>query len=314
MIISAGQRTDIAQYYTPWLLRRFEEGFVFVRNPLFPSKVTRYELDPAVVDCVIFCSKNYAPILPHLGEITSRFNTYFYYTITAYGPDMEPGVPDIDTSVDTLLALEGQVGARRICWRYDPVLLSGTYTIERHRETFEHLCKRLAGHVDRCVFSFVQLYSKLERNMPELATIGPRQREQLAQMLGEVAARHGIWLQTCVCEHDYSAYGIHPSGCATLEILGRANGVAFRDLAHKGIRENCHCFEMRDIGAYDTCPNGCRYCYATKNHERARANHALHNPSSPFLLGGFEPGDELTFADQRSYLKKGQPDQLSLGL
>ena len=61
-------------------------------TPLFPHKVTRYELTPEQVDCVVFCSKNYAPILPRLHEITDRFPTYFYYTITAYGRDIEPGV------------------------------------------------------------------------------------------------------------------------------------------------------------------------------------------------------------------------------
>ena len=66
MIIYAGGRTDIVQYYTPWLLNRFREGYVLSRNPLFPNKVTRYELTPDTVDCVVFCSKNYEPILPHL--------------------------------------------------------------------------------------------------------------------------------------------------------------------------------------------------------------------------------------------------------
>ncbi len=314
MIINTGGRTDTVQYFSPWLLKRFEEGFVFVRNPLFPHKVTRYELDPAVVDCVEFCSKNYAPILPRLHEITSRFNTHFQYTITAYGPDVEPGVPDIDTSCDTLLALERQVGAQRICWRYDPVLLTNAYTVERHLQTFEHLCARLSGHVDRCIFSFVDLYEKLERNMPELIVMGAAQKDALARGLGEIANRHGMLIQTCATRTDYSAYGILSGSCVTLEMLGRANGVAFRTLAHKGMRRNCRCFEMRDIGAYDTCPNGCRYCYANRSPELARSNHAVHDPDSPLLLGGLASGDEISFADQRSYLRPRDPVQLDLGI
>lgn len=141
MIINTGGRTDTVQYYTDWLLRRFAEGYVLVRNPRFPEKVTRYELDPAVVDCVVFCSKNYAPILPRLHEITDRFNTYFFYTITAYGHDVEPGVPDIDASIETLIELERIVGRERIVWRYDPVLLSARYTTEVHRHTFDHMAR-----------------------------------------------------------------------------------------------------------------------------------------------------------------------------
>lgn len=130
MIINTGGRTDTVQYYTPWLLERFRQGFVYTRNPLFPSKVIRYELDPSVVDCVVFCSKNYRPILPHLREITDRFNTYFFYTITAYGRDIEPNVPLVDESIETLAALSLAVGRQRVAWRYDPVLLSGKYTVE----------------------------------------------------------------------------------------------------------------------------------------------------------------------------------------
>lgn len=175
-------------YYTPWLLRRFEEGYVLARNPLFPNKVTRYELDPAVVDCVVFCSKDYAPILPHLHKITDRFNTYFYYTITAYGRDIEPGVPSIERSMETLIALAEQVGPQRVAWRYDPVLLTPTYTLERHRETFSRMCNVLTPHMDRCIFSFVEMYKKLRLNMSELMPLSVEDMDALARMLGSIAA------------------------------------------------------------------------------------------------------------------------------
>ena len=109
------------------------------RNPLFPNKVTRYELTPDKVDCVVFCSKNYKPILSRLHEITDKFNTYFHYTITAYGKDIEPGVPSIDESMETLIELSKQVGKQRVAWRYDPVLLTEKYTVETHLQTFEHM-------------------------------------------------------------------------------------------------------------------------------------------------------------------------------
>ena len=116
MIINTGGRTDTVQYFAPWLLKRFAEGYVLVRNPLFPDKVTRWELNPEVVDCVVFCSKNYRPILPRIREISDRFRTYFHYTITAYGRDVEPGVPGIEESLETLAELASIVGPRRVAW------------------------------------------------------------------------------------------------------------------------------------------------------------------------------------------------------
>lgn len=304
MILNTGGRTDTVQYYSEWLLNRFSEGYVLSRNPLFPNKVTRYELMPDKVDCVVFCSKNYKPILPRLHEITDKFNTYFHYTITAYGKDIEPGVPDIDESMDTLVQLSEIVGKQRIAWRYDPVLLTDNYTIKRHFETFERMAKTLVPYIDRCIFSFVEMYKKLETNMPELLIMSESDMDILAKGLGETAQKYGIFIQTCGTNGDFSRYGIHSSGCMTLDILGGANGVAFKNLKHKGTRQGCHCIESRDIGVYDTCMNGCKYCYANKNPRKAFENYKLHDPNSPLLLGNVRPDDTVQQGAQKSFLEK----------
>ncbi|MDD3411424.1 MAG: DUF1848 domain-containing protein, partial [Eubacteriales bacterium] len=246
--------------------------------------------------------KNYEPILADLPRITRRFHTYFHYTITAYGKDVEPGVPSIDASMDTLKRLSALVGRQRVAWRYDPVLLTDRYTIAAHMETFERMAKELTPHVDRCIFSFVEMYKKLETNMPELIALTEQDRDALAQGLGAIAARYGLYLQTCGTNGDYSRYGIHPSGCMTLDMIGRANGLSFRDLKHKGMRQGCHCIESRDIGAYDTCLNGCKYCYANKRPAKALENHPLHDPDSPLLLGRLKDTDVLQQGSQKSFL------------
>ena len=302
MIINTGGRTDTVQYYLPWLLRRFQEGYVLSRNPLFPNNVTRYELTPDKVDCVVFCSKNYSPILPRLREITDRFNTYFFYTITAYGRDVEPGVPSIDESIETLKELSSIVGKKRLAWRYDPVLLTEKYTVERHLETFDDMCSRIAPYASRCIFSFVEMYRKLDTNMPELIPMSEKDMDDIASGLGRIAANHGIPIQTCGTNGDFTRYGIGRSGCMTLDILGEANGVSFRKLKHRGMRKGCSCIESRDVGTYDSCPNGCRYCYANNNMERVRKNHALHDPESPLLIGHIEDSDRIIQGSQESFL------------
>lgn len=310
MILNTGGRTDTVQYFSKWLLNRFKEGFVYSRNPLFPNKVTKYELTPDKIDCVVFCSKNYEPILNNLHEITDKFNTYFHYTITAYGKDVEPNVPDIETSITTLLKLERIVGAKRLSWRYDPILLTEKYTIDYHLNTFEYMAKSLSGHIDRCIFSFVEMYKKLNVNMPEIILMTEKDKDILAKGLGEIAKRHNILIQTCGTQGDYTKYGINKSGCMTLDIIGRANGVEFRNLKHRGMRKGCNCIESRDIGAYDTCLNGCRYCYANFRHNRAVENFKLHDENSPLLIGNIKEGDTVQNSSQKSFLK---PDnQISL--
>lgn len=303
MILNTGARTDTVQYFTEWLLRRFEEGFVYTRNPLFPNTVTRYELSPDKIDAVLFCSKNYAPILPRLHEITDKYRTYFYYTITAYGTDVEPGVPSVDESIATLIELSEKVGKRRVAWRYDPVLLTKKYTMEAHKQTFEYMAEKLAPHVDRCIFSFVEMYTKLQRNMPELIPLTVAQKQEIAQSLGATAGKYGMPIQTCGTSGDFTRYGIQRSGCATLEILGRANNCEFRKLKHNGMRAGCNCIESRDVGAYDTCLNGCKYCYANKSPQKAKENFKRHDPRSPILLGDISPDDKIIKGAQDSFLK-----------
>lgn len=303
MILNTGARTDTVQFYTQWLLKRFEEGYVYARNPLFPNRVVKYELSPEKIDLVMFCSKNYKPILPRLHEITDKYRTYFNYTVTAYGKDVEPLVPSVDESIETLIALSKQVGKQRVAWRYDPVLLTDKYTIEVHAKTFEYTAEKLAPYIDRCIFSFVEMYNKLKTNMPEIVPLTETDKNHIAEILGSIANKYGIHIQTCGTNGDYSQYGIRSSGCATLEILGAANGCEFKNLKHKGLREGCHCIESRDIGAYDTCLNGCKYCYANKNPKKAKDNYKLHNPDSPLLLGDLQSFDEVTQGNQKSFLK-----------
>ena len=159
----------------------------------------------------------------------------------------------------------------------------------------------LAPYIDRCIFSFVEMYKKLETNMPEIIPLSVRDMDVLARGLGSIARKYGVYIQTCGTNGDFSRYGVHASGCMTLDILGKANGVVFKELKHRGTRQGCHCIESRDIGAYDTCLNGCKYCYANKNPRKAFENYKYHDPESPLLLGGVKPGDTIIQGAQKSF-------------
>lgn len=303
MIINTGSRTDTVQYYSDWLLKRFKEGFVYSRNPLFPNIVTRYELNPNILDCVVFCSKNYEPILDRLTEITDKFNTYFHYTITAYGRDIEPNVPTIDESIETLIKLSKIVGKQRIAWRYDPILLTKKYTKQVHYNTFDYISKRLSPHIDRCIFSFVDMYKKLETNMPEIIILNNNDKIEIAKNIGSIAKKHNMIIQTCATIEDFKQFGILQSGCMTSEILGNANNITFKKVRHSGNRQGCKCIENRNIGDYDTCPNGCKYCYANKNPQIAQENYKKHNPNDLMILGNLKPTDKIQQSNQKSYLE-----------
>lgn len=302
MILNTGGRTDTVNYFSEWLLNRFAAGYAYSRNPFHPDVVNRIDLNPRTIDVVEFCSKNYRSILSRLHEITERFNCHFHYTITAYDKDIEPNVPGIDESIETLRDLSAQVGKEKIIWRYDPVLLTGKYTIERHFATFDYMARRIAPYVSRCLFSFVVWYKKL--HLPELQPISGRQKELIAKGLGEMAAKHHLYIQTCGTNESYEQYGIHHSGCMTRAVYEHSLGLHFKKVAERGNRPGCRCMESRGLGDYNTCLNGCRYCYANYDHEKARENYRLHDPESPLMIGHLRPTDKIVPLHQESCLDR----------
>lgn len=307
MFLNISGRTDIAAYYADWLMQRIREGYVLSRNPLFPDKVYRYRLTPDVVDCLIFCTKNPAPMLPYLSELKARgFGVFFYVTITSYGADLEPRVPEYHQMMKAFQQLSRLLGKKCVCWRYDPVLLTERYTVAHHLRAFAEMTAELAPYTDRCIFSFVQLYQKLAVTFPTLRAVSAADKKVLLTGMSRIASQSGLCLQTCGDGNDYTAYGIQRSGCITAPILEKALGKKLKALRLKPTRPGCGCLPSNDIGAYDTCPHGCRYCYATKDPALALRNYQQRDVQSPLLLGRLQRGDTVIDARQESFVQSVQ--------
>ena len=309
MIINVGGRTDIVNYYTPWLLNRLEEGYAYSRNPFARENVYKLSLKSEDVDCLLFCSKNYQPILKHIGDIDEKYNILCNYTITAYGKDIEPKVPSINQSIKTLKRLSDIVGVNKILWRYDPILLTEKYTVEKHLETFEYLAEKISPLVYRCIFSFVDMYKKVEENMPEIIPFTDEDKVKLLKGIGEISKKYNLYTQTCATNENYEKYGIHAAGCTTREILEQAHNVVYKNVKGTGIRENCQCIPSRDIGAYNSCLSECKYCYANRKPDIPKKVIKMHDEKSPLLLGQLKENDRLIGTKIISYI---EPKQTTL--
>lgn len=311
MIVNVGGRTDIVNYYSEWLMNRIKEGFAYSRNPLFQNNVSKISLLPEDVDCLMFCSKNYKPMLKYMQELNEKYRIICHYTITAYEKEVEPNVPTITESIKTLMELSNIIGKEKVLWRYDPILLTKKYTIQMHLKTFESMAKQLSKYVQRCIFSFVEMYKKLEYNMPEILPFTEQDKIRILKGLGEIAQKYDLLIQTCGTDENYETYGIHVSGCTTPEILEQANNVKYKTVKAKPMRKGCHCIPSRDIGAYDTCLNGCKYCYANKRPDLAKENVELHDKNSPLLLGNLKQTDKITEAKSSSFMVQVEGKQMS---
>lgn len=302
MILNTGNRTDIPAFYSEWFYNRIKAGEVLVRNPYNLNAVTRYRLDPEVVDLLGFGTKNPAPMLPRLHELDA-FRQLWHVTITPHGRDIEPNVPDKHEVLASFRELSRIVGKDCVVWRYDPVFLSERYPLEYHLRAFETMAAELEGYTGQVVISFIDLFQKTRKNFPEVREVFEPEQEALSEAFVSIAQDHGMKVVACLEDPGLARFGVDVSGCMSQKKIEDALGIRLSVPAGKGqTREGCACLLGGDIGMYNTCSHFCRYCYANYDRATVLQNRELHDPGSPFLIGGPHPADLVKDADQQSWL------------
>lgn len=295
MIISASRRTDIPTYYSEWLLNRLREEYVLVRNPMNIHQIGRINLSPDVVDGLVLWTKNPIPMLGRLSEL-EKYNYYFQFTLNAYGKDVEPHVPSKkDTIIPAFIHLSKRIGRDRIIWRYDPIFLNADYTMEYHCKYFKRLAAILSEHTEKCTVSFLDLYKNTARNVQPLQIQIETHDQQLELLstFSEIAHHYGIYIDTCAEVIDSSSLNIPHACCIDKERLERLGNCKLHVEKDRNQRPECGCIASIDIGAYNTCKNGCLYCYANYSGKTVQANSEKHNPNSPLLFGEVGEDDKI---------------------
>ena len=303
MIMQTGMRTDIPAFYSKWFLNRIKEGYVCVRNPYNPKQVTKYSLSPEVVDLIAFCTKNPAPMLPYM-NVLKPYGQYWFITITPYGRNIEPNVPDKEKVMDDFKKLSDIVGVDSIGWRYDPILVDDKHSVEWHITEFEKMAGNLCGYTKSCVISFIDIYKKVERNFRGAREVSKKDRITLGKEFIKIAGKFGMTIRPCAEGDELTFYGADCSGCMTVNTFETALHVHLNVPKRKTNQRNgqCACLLGVDIGAYDTCGHLCKYCYANSNARLVKENMKKHNPMSPFLIGESMPGDVIHEAKQESWI------------
>ena len=272
-----------------------------MRNPYNPSSVTRYEINPDVVDLIAFCTKNPAPMLKYM-DVLKPYGQYWFVTITPYGKEIEPNVPDKRQVLENFKTLSKFVGVDSIGWRYDPIFINDKYSIDFHIETFEKMARELSGYTKTCIISFIDLYKKVIKNFPQACMVEKEKRLKIGKAFAEIGRQYDIIIKACAEGDELAPFGIDCNGCLTQEVYETALHTNLNMPRIKGQRNECACFFGNDIGAYDTCRHFCKYCYANTDYKAVLSNSKLHNPDSPFLIGMHQAGDIMNYAVQESWV------------
>ncbi len=310
MIISASRRTDIPSYYSEWLINRLKEGYVYVRNPMNTHQVSKIDLSPNVVDAIVFWTKNPAPMLPRLEELKD-YTYYFQFTISAYGPDTEKNLPSKSrVIIPSFQRLSKEIGKEKVIWRYDPIFFSAKYSMEYHCRSFEELASQLGDYTTKCTVSFIDMYRNTERNVKSLNIIREtyEMQAELLRRFAKTAKEHGLYIDTCAEAEDFHNIGVEHAHCIDKELIERIGGFKLDAGKDSNQRKECGCAASIDIGAYNTCKNGCLYCYANYSANTVKKNFCMHDPKSPLLFGELDDNDIIKEREIRSF----KNDQMSL--
>lgn len=290
MILNVSGRTDVVAFYTNWFMKRLEEGYIHVRNPFYPKKISRINFSD--VDGIVFCTKNPIPILDKLDSIKIPF--MFHVTLTPYKKDIEPNVPPKGKVIEAIKELSKKIGKDKIWIRYDPVFINDNYTLEYHVKNFNRMCELLDGYVSKIITSFLDMYQNVRYNMSYLRpkTLTEEDYKVIGTSFSSSAKKHGMTVQTCAEKRNLSEYGFKVSDCVTKEVAAYlTNKTKFKTWTARG--KKCKCVSMVDIGEYNTCNHMCKYCYANYDETKVKDNIKSHNPNSSLLIGNISKDDEI---------------------
>lgn len=303
MIISASRRTDIPRFYSEWLINRINEKSVCVRNPMNFHQVSKITLSPDVIDGIVFWTKNPSPMLEKL-SLLKDYTYYFQFTITAYENDIEVNLPSKkDDIIPAFQRLSNIIGADRVIWRYDPIFISSKYSLDFHVQAFEKLARILHNYTNKCTFSFLDAeYKGVKNNIRclDINEFTAISQIKLSKDLASIAHCYGLQLDTCAEGIDLSEFGIQHARCIDNRLFEKLTNSKLIIEKDRNQRLECGCVSSIDIGMYNTCLNGCIYCYANYDKNIVHKNTKKHNPLSPLISGELIDGDIIKEKEVKS--------------
>lgn len=306
MIISASRRTDIPAAYMEWFTNRLKEGLVLVRNPMQKNMVSKISLQKEDVDAIVFWTKFPAQFLLHEPALRD-YPFYMHYTLNGYDKEIEPGLPNLAKNIDLFKSIADRIGRDRLIWRYSPVLVNAENTLQTHFSRFREIAQQLNGATFRVMISFIDVYDKIKVSMQKLGIkeLLPEQKTALLTGFKKIAQENHIELQLCSEAMPASNLEIASGSCIDKTLIEKLCGYRINTSKDKGQRPECLCAQSVDIGAYNTCPLGCAYCYANVQAQSALKNAENHDAQSPLLFGALQEGDTVREKEAKKAVRQG---------
>ena len=222
MILMVSGRTDIIAFYTPWFVKRYEEGYVDVRNPFNPKLVSRIHFQN--VDAIMFCTKNPLPILPYLEKIDKP--KIFHIILTPYLKEIEPNLPPKKEILEGIKKISKMIGKEYTYVRYDPIFINNKYSLQYHIKMFERLCNQLDGYIEHIIISFLDNYKNVRNHIKEIKpkSLTKDDYKTIGENFSTIAKKHHMTVQTCFEDENLIEYGFVKADCLSKEMAQKLTG------------------------------------------------------------------------------------------
>lgn len=235
------------------------------------------------------------------------YKYYFQFTLNPYDKDIESNIPTVKKRIEIFKRLSDKIGKEKVIWRYDPILTSPKYNTEFHKEAFAEIAEGLKDHTERCMLGFIDHYRHI-RHAVDKFKINPLRMEEIEEMatsFKQTIDKYPIELDTCTVKVDLNHLGIPGGLCIDKKLIERIIGYPIIAKKDKNQRHICNCIESIDIGTYESCLNGCVYCYAIKgNYNTVEFNKQQHDKNSPMLIGNVRADDVIKDREMKSLINQ----------
>ena len=221
-------------------------------------------------------------------------------------------MPPLEKGIETFKRLSDTIGKEKVIWRFDPLILTNTLSVDRLLERIYGIGKEIHNHTEKLVISFIDinLYKKVKRNLivsgfNDCKEFSIEDMTGIAKGLQEINKEWKLEIVTCTEATDLSAFGINHTKCildalmirlfshdrelmdflgymAPEESLLPLKRKRTKVLKDSGQRKHCECVPSKDIGQYDTCIHGCLYCYANASPIVAQNNFKKHKEKGEY--------------------------------
>lgn len=284
--LSCSRRTDIPWGYLDQYMELLNSGFMYVPNPvsgkLNPVYLKSYDFKTKKgIIFISWWSKNYSKWIKAYQNNPDFFDQWpvhlFNFSVNSENADLEPNTISLDERFEQIKWICDMFGPYSLNIRFDPIVVykknSETYN---NLSDFEKIVEFISSiGIEHLVFSFCLYNGNVSKNMKKNGLIpvdiNLSEQKKIVDQLLSITAKYKVKLKAC-CMTSLVGYGnqngkVESSKCIDGNIVQmildkKSIPIKLKQQKDKGQRIECNCITARDIGYYQSCPHGCRYCYA----------------------------------------------------